>query len=78
MQNVKIYTTPSCKYCKDVKDFFKENNISYSSVDVAADSEARAEMVEKSGQMGVPVIEIGQDIVVGFNKATLKKLLDIK
>lgn len=77
-QNVIIYSTPVCTYCKHAKDFFKENNIQYTEIDVASDSEKRSEMIEKSGQMGVPVIEIGDNIVVGFDQDTIEELLQIK
>ncbi len=76
MKKVTIYSTPSCKYCKLAKDYFTANNISYTEHDVAADIERRNEMIEKSGQMGVPVIIIGDDeLVVGFNKPLIAKLL---
>ena len=79
MKKVIMFTTPTCHYCKDVKKFFDDNNISYTTYDVASDLEKRKEMMEKSGQMGVPVIIIDdQDVVVGYNKKVLSKLLDIK
>ena len=78
MKNVTIYSTPTCVYCKAAKDFFKANNISYTEYNVAADLKKRQEMIEKSGQMGVPVIEVGADIVVGFDKAMLSQLLGVK
>ena len=78
MKPVIIYSTPTCVYCKSAKDFFKANNVKYTEVDVAADAVKRKEMIEKSGQMGVPVIEVGEDIVVGFDKGTLSQLLGIK
>ncbi len=78
MKPVIIYSTPTCVYCKGAKDFFKANNISYTEIDVAADAVKRAEMIDKSGQMGVPVIEIGSDIVVGFDKKKLSELLGVK
>lgn len=78
MKKVTIYSTQNCKYCKDAKVFFDENNISYVSLDVGTDPEAKADMVEKSNQMGVPVIIIGDDIVVGFNKPVIKKLLSLE
>lgn len=78
MKPVVIYSTPTCVYCKGAKDFFKANNVKYTEVDVAADAVKRKEMIEKSGQMGVPVIEVGEDIVVGFDKPTLSQLLGVK
>ena len=77
MKEVKIYTTLSCVYCIQTKEFFKENNVAYEEFDVSTDSEKRDEMIKKSGQMGVPVIEIGGELLIGFDKAKLKKLLSI-
>lgn len=77
MANVKIYTTPTCIWCKRTKDFFRENNVPYQEVNVAADHKAAQEIVEKSGQMGVPVIDIDGQIVVGFDKPRLKQALKI-
>ena len=74
---VKIYTTPTCIWCKKTKEFFKEHKVKYQEVDVAADQEAGREMVERSGQMGVPVVDIDGTIIVGFNQEALKKALDI-
>lgn len=78
MANVIVYSTPTCTYCKAAKEFFKANNIAYSEVDVAADAVKRQEMVEKSGQMGVPVIEIDDNIVIGFDKKNIAALLGIR
>lgn len=78
MSNVTIYTTPSCVYCKMTKEFFKENGVEYKELNVAADERARDEMVQKSGQLGVPVIEIDGKIVVGFDRPQLSELLNIK
>ena len=72
---MKIYTTPTCAYCKLAKEFFKQNNIVYQEVDVARDEAAAKEMVEKSGQMGVPVIDIDGQIIIGFDRQALKKAL---
>lgn len=77
MVQVKIYTTPSCVYCKMAKDFFKENNIVYEEFDVAKDAEKREEMIQKSGQLGVPVIEIDGELIIGFDKARIKQLLKL-
>ena len=76
-KKVSIYTTPTCMYCKAAKEFFKENNISYEEYDVASDAEKREEMIQKSGQMSVPVIFVGDEMVIGFNKDKLSKLLGI-
>lgn len=72
-----IYSTPYCVYCKMAKDFFKKNNIAYVEHDVAADSKARDEMLTKSGQMGVPVIEIAGKIIIGFDQTRIKEALGI-
>ena len=78
MKNVTIYSTTTCTYCKMAKQFFSDNNIKYQEHDVGSDLEKRKEMIEKSGQMGVPVIIIGDDIVVGFDQARISKLLGVK
>lgn len=78
MKKVQIYSTPSCSYCHMAKDFFKKNNVSYEDFDVAVNLEKRKEMVEKSGQMGVPVILIDGELIVGFDKAKISGLLGIK
>lgn len=78
MLNVLIYTTPTCHYCHMAKDFFQENNIEYKEKDVSKDIEARKEMIEKTGSLGVPVIQVGEDIVLGFDKKWLQEKLNIK
>lgn len=75
MKNVTIYSTPSCHFCHMAKDFFKANNVAYTEYDVASNLEKRKEMVEKSGQMGVPVIIIGDELIVGFDKPEIAKML---
>ena len=77
MQTVTIYSTPSCHFCHMAKDYFKEKNVSFVDYDVAADMNKRTEMVTKSGQMGVPVIQIGNNIIIGFQKAKINDLLGI-
>ena len=72
-----IYTTPTCHFCQMTKEFFKENGVTYTEHNVASDVGLRQEMIEKSGQMGVPVIMVGEDIVVGFDKKRLSELLGI-
>ncbi|MFA4820095.1 MAG: Uxx-star family glutaredoxin-like (seleno)protein [Candidatus Aenigmatarchaeota archaeon] len=72
---VKIYTTTHCPYCVQAKDFFRKNDIKYTEVNVEEDEAAAEEMIEKSGQMGVPVIEINGQIIVGFNKSAIEKAL---
>ena len=77
MNKVTIYSTPSCHFCHMAKDFFKEKNVEFEDRNVAEDQEKRKEMITKSGQMGVPVIVIGNNIVVGFNKPKIVELLGI-
>ncbi len=77
MKKVTIYSTPTCHFCVMAKEYFKANDVSYDEVDVASNAEKRKEMVDKSGQLGVPVIDIEGEIVVGFNKTKLARLLDI-
>ncbi len=75
MTNVKIYSTPTCTYCQAAKEFFTQNGVEYTEYDVAADEAKRAEMVEKSGQMGVPVIDVAGTIIVGFDEQKIKEAL---
>lgn len=75
MKKVEIYSTPTCVYCSHAKEYFKKNGVSYTEYNVAADTAKRAEMVEKSGQMGVPVIDIGGSIVVGYDEKIIADLL---
>ena len=72
-----VYSTPTCPYCHTAKDFLKENNIPYKDIDVSKDHKAAEDMVEKSGQMGVPVIDINGQIIIGFDKEAIKKALKI-
>lgn len=78
MKKVTIYSTPVCHFCNLAKSFFKEHNISYTEYNVAADMEKRKEMIEISGQLGVPVITIDNDLFVGFNEPKVAALLGIK
>jgi len=78
MSSVKIYTTPTCVWCKRTKEFFKDNNVKFAEINVLEDDKARNEMVEKSGQMGVPVIDIDGQVIVGWDEDALKKALKIK
>jgi len=73
-----VYTAPNCPWCDRVKEFLKENKIKFKEINVAENFEAAQEMMRKSGQMGVPVIDIDGEIVVGFNEPVLRKLLKIK
>ncbi len=77
MADVTIYTTPSCVFCRMTKAYFAANKVPYTEKNVATDLEARKEMVEKSGQLGVPVIDVDGSIVVGFDKESLSKLLHL-
>lgn len=82
MKKVAIYSTPTCHYCQMAKAFFQEKGISYEEYNVAVDAAKRQEMVEKSGQMGVPVIEITnddgtQDHIIGFDQRALASALGI-
>ena len=74
---VKIYTTPICVYCKAAKQLFNEHNIQYQEINVIEDRNALNEMVARSGQLGVPVIEIDNNFVVGYNKPKLMELLHL-
>ena len=75
MNSVKIYTTPYCHYCKMAKEFFKSKNIQYEEYDVMQDIKRRDEMIAKTGQLGVPVIEINGKIVIGFDRAKVIEYL---
>lgn len=78
MKKVVIYSTPTCHYCNLAKDFFHDYNISYEGFNVQSDLEKRKEMVERSGQMGVPVIFVDDTMVMGFDEEKLRELLEIK
>ncbi|MFA4999338.1 MAG: glutaredoxin domain-containing protein [Parcubacteria group bacterium] len=75
MVKIKIYSTPFCGYCKMAKDFFDQNGFSYEEIDVSTDETAAKDMVARTNQMGVPVIEIGDEIIVGFNKPQIEEIL---
>lgn len=76
-KSVTIYSTPTCHFCQAAKVFFEENNVAYTEHNVAEDLEQRKEMIEITGQMGVPVIKIGDDIIIGFDEAKVKELLEM-
>ena len=78
MKKVTIYSTPSCTYCHKAKEFFKEKGIKFEDHDVSADAARRTELIDLSGQMGVPVITVDNDLVIGFNKPVLSQLLGIQ
>jgi len=77
-KKIKIYSTPTCFYCQKVKEFLAKNKIKYEEVNVATDMKAREEMVHKSHQLGVPVIEIGHEIIVGFDRVAIEEALGLK
>lgn len=77
MKKVIIYSTPTCHFCHSAMDFFNDHGIDYTEYDVADDMKKRKEMVDKSGQLGVPVIEIGDEIFVGFNEGVIAQALGI-
>ncbi len=78
MKEVTIYSTPTCHFCHMAKDFFAEKGINFTEYNVASDQEKRKEMVDMTGQLGVPVIRIGDDVMVGFNRDTVASLLNIE
>lgn len=75
--DVKVYSTPTCPWCKRVKEFLGEKNIEFEDINVASDKEAAQEMMKKSGQMGVPVIDVDGQIMIGFNQEELEKALGL-
>ncbi len=77
-KKVKIYSTPTCPYCDMAKQFLRDNNVKFEAVDVSKNREAAAEMIEETGQMGVPVIKIGEDYIIGFDREAIKKALNLK
>ena len=76
-KEVTIYSTPTCHFCHAAKEFFTANNVTFADHDVATDIEKRKEMVDMTGQMGVPVIRIGDDVIVGFDEPKLRELLGL-
>ncbi len=77
MKTVTIYSTPTCHFCGLAKEFFKEKGVAYTEYDVAHDLAKRQEMIQKSGQMGVPVIFVGDDMIIGFDKERLASTLGV-
>jgi len=77
MPKVRVFTTPVCPYCYTLKEFLKEKNVVFEELDVSRDEKAQEEMIKKSGKMEVPIIEIDEEIVVGFDKEKILRLLDI-
>lgn len=76
-KKVKIYSTPSCPYCIKAKQFLKENNINFEDIDITQNQARAEEMIQKTGQIGVPVLDIDGEIIVGFNKAAISKSLSL-
>jgi glutaredoxin-like YruB-family protein len=76
-KNVTIYSTPTCHFCKMAKEFFAEKGVAYTGFDVSSDAEKREEMIKMTGQLGVPVIVIGGDIMVGFDREKIAAKLGI-
>ena len=74
-KKITVYSTPTCPYCKRVKDYLTQKGIAFTDYNVAQDREKAKEMISKSKQMGVPVIVVGNDVIVGFNQAKLDTLL---
>lgn len=76
-KQVTIYSTPTCHFCHMAKDFFSANKVDFTDYNVATDLPKRQEMIQKSGQMGVPVITVGSDLIVGFDEERLRELLAV-
>ena len=74
---IKIYSTPTCVYCKTLQEYLKNNNFEFEYIDVSKDEKQLQDMIKKSGQMGVPVVDINGEIIVGFDKEKIDKLLKI-
>ena len=78
MKEVKVYSTPSCPYCRMAKDYLKANDVQYQDIDISSDSDVSREMILLSGQMGVPVIVIDGEVILGFDKSKIDPLLGIE
>jgi glutaredoxin 3 len=74
---VKIYSTPTCVYCKTLKGYFKKHEVEFEDIDISKDEQQLQKMIKDSGQMGVPVVDIDGEIITGFDKARIDKLLKI-
>ena len=75
---IRIFSTLACPYCVTLEEFLKENGFSFEKIDVGVDEKAKQEMIERSGQMGVPVVEINNEIIIGFDRKKITELLGIK
>ncbi len=78
MPKVRVFSTPACPYCTTLKEFLKENNIEFEDINAAEDAQAREEIINRTHQMGVPVVDIDGEIVIGFDKEKISSLLGIK
>ncbi len=76
--NVTVYSTPTCPYCKLAKKFLTEHDVKFTDIDVSEDGAKAQEMIKKTGQMGVPVVEIGDEIIIGYDEKKLRKALKIE
>ncbi|MFH0739485.1 MAG: glutaredoxin domain-containing protein [bacterium] len=74
---IKVYSTEFCPYCVALKEFLHEKNVVFEAIDVTQDLKAQEEMIDKSGQMGVPVVDIDGEIIVGFDREKIVKLLSL-
>lgn len=77
MKKVEIYSTPTCHFCHSAKEFFNANNVAFTDYDVSTDEARRSEVIERSGQMGVPVIFIDDEMIIGYNEPKIKELLGL-
>jgi len=73
---IKLYSSPTCPYCIILREFLKRSNIEFEEIDVASNRDAAVEMIAKSGQMGVPVIDIDGTIIIGYNEAAIRERLN--
>ena len=77
-KKVEVYSTPTCPFCIRAKQFLRENNVMFTDIDVSKDQDKAEEMIEKSGQMGVPVIDVDGQIIVGFDKEKIRSVLGLQ
>ena len=78
MPKIRIFSTPTCPYCVTLKEYLKDKGFEFEDIDVSQDKIASDEMIEKSGQMGVPVVDIDGEIIIGFDREKINELLKIK
>jgi glutaredoxin-like YruB-family protein len=76
MKKVSIYTTPTCQYCDQAKEYMDEHEIDYKEYDVSSDDKRRKEMIEESGQMGVPVLMLGEEMMIGFDEGRFEEMVE--